>query len=56
VDNSTFKQGIIFMEFMKIVARLRWKLPFLAEGYRLATLEISDVVSAEDLVVPEVRM
>jgi hypothetical protein len=22
--------------FMKIVARLRWKLPFLAEGYRLA--------------------
>ncbi|KAJ5732298.1 hypothetical protein N7493_003779 [Penicillium malachiteum] len=23
--------------FMKIVARLRWKLPFLAEGYRLAT-------------------
>lgn len=23
---------------MKIVARLRWKLPFLAEGYRLATL------------------
>ncbi|KAJ5316355.1 hypothetical protein N7476_006662 [Penicillium atrosanguineum] len=25
--------------FMKIVARLRWKLPFLAEGYRLATLD-----------------
>ncbi|KAL4960095.1 uncharacterized protein BDV14DRAFT_149188 [Aspergillus stella-maris] len=24
--------------FHKIVARLRWKLPFLAEGYRLATL------------------
>ncbi|KAL4936550.1 hypothetical protein BDV06DRAFT_91532 [Aspergillus oleicola] len=24
--------------FRKIVARLRWKLPFLAEGYRLATL------------------
>ncbi|KAL2795148.1 hypothetical protein BJX66DRAFT_172663 [Aspergillus keveii] len=24
--------------FMKIVARLKWKLPFLAEGYRLATL------------------
>lgn len=23
--------------FMKIVARLKWKLPFLAEGYRLAT-------------------
>ncbi|KAL4925255.1 uncharacterized protein BDV17DRAFT_187968 [Aspergillus undulatus] len=23
--------------FMKIVARLRWKLPFLAEGYRVAT-------------------
>jgi hypothetical protein len=30
---------------MKIVARLRWKLPFLAEGYRLATLEIGDRVS-----------
>ncbi|CAG8231061.1 unnamed protein product [Penicillium olsonii] len=28
--------------FMKIVARLRWKLPFLAEGYRLATLESED--------------
>ncbi|KAL3457152.1 hypothetical protein BJX64DRAFT_296140 [Aspergillus heterothallicus] len=24
--------------FMKIVARLKWKLPFLGEGYRLATL------------------
>ncbi|KAJ0423343.1 hypothetical protein BJY00DRAFT_310468 [Aspergillus carlsbadensis] len=24
--------------FMKIVARLKWKLPFLAEAYRLATL------------------
>jgi hypothetical protein len=33
--------------FMKIVARLRWKLPFLAEGYRLATLEIGDQVSDE---------
>ncbi|CAG8298215.1 unnamed protein product [Penicillium salamii] len=31
--------------FMKIVARLRWKLPFLAEGYRLATLEIGDDMS-----------
>lgn len=30
---------------MKIVARLRWKLPFLAEGYRLATLEIGDLGS-----------
>jgi hypothetical protein len=36
---------------MKIVARLRWKLPFLAEGYRLATLtnavEPADIVHAE---------
>jgi hypothetical protein len=32
---------------MKIVARLRWKLPFLAEGYRLATLEIGSQVSDE---------
>lgn len=27
---------------MKIVARLRWKVPFLAEGYRLATMSASD--------------
>lgn len=40
--------------FMKIVARLRWKLPFLAEGYRLATLEISDVISAEDVAHAEI--
>ncbi|RAL03303.1 uncharacterized protein BO80DRAFT_16769 [Aspergillus ibericus CBS 121593] len=37
--------------FMKIVARLKWKLPFLAEGYRLATLDPStsdtDVSHAE---------
>ncbi|KAJ5306922.1 hypothetical protein PENANT_c003G08690 [Penicillium antarcticum] len=37
--------------FMKIVARLRWKLPFLAEGYRLATMtdgvEPGDTVHAE---------
>ncbi|KAJ5971458.1 uncharacterized protein N7479_001376 [Penicillium vulpinum] len=40
--------------FMKIVARLRWKLPFLAEGYRLATLEISDVISAQDIAHAEI--
>ncbi|KAJ5511272.1 hypothetical protein N7453_003375 [Penicillium expansum] len=40
--------------FMKIVARLRWKLPFLAEGYRLATLEMSDVVSADDVAHAEI--
>ncbi|KAL4875115.1 hypothetical protein BJY04DRAFT_232888 [Aspergillus karnatakaensis] len=28
--------------FMKIVARLKWKLPFLAEAYRLATLHDPD--------------
>jgi hypothetical protein len=36
--------------FMKIVARLKWKLPFLAEGYRLATLRDDsgiDVAQAE---------
>jgi hypothetical protein len=35
---------------MKIVARLKWKLPFLAEGYRLATLPADngiDVAHAE---------
>ncbi|KAJ5781242.1 hypothetical protein N7457_006402 [Penicillium paradoxum] len=40
--------------FMKIVARLRWKLPFLAEGYRLATLGISEVISAEDVAHAEI--
>ena len=30
---------------MKIVSRLRWKLPFLAEGYRLATLSVDDEMS-----------
>ncbi|KAE8355450.1 hypothetical protein BDV28DRAFT_42704 [Aspergillus coremiiformis] len=33
--------------FMKIVSRLRWKLPFLAEGYRLATRPGVDVAHAE---------
>jgi hypothetical protein len=40
--------------FMKIVARLRWKLPFLAEGYRLATLEVGDLVSAEEVAHAEI--
>ncbi|KAJ5591970.1 uncharacterized protein N7459_002339 [Penicillium hispanicum] len=43
--------------FMKIVARLRWKLPFLAEGYRLATLSVDDVmasVSAADVAHAEI--
>lgn len=35
--------------FMKIVARLKWKLPFLAEGYRLATTHdpLIDIAHAE---------
>ncbi|KAF5860047.1 hypothetical protein ETB97_002073 [Aspergillus alliaceus] len=36
--------------FMKIAARIKWKLPFLAEGYRLATLRTgsdADVAHAE---------
>lgn len=33
--------------FMKIVARLRWKLPFLAEGYRLATLSTNSNPTSE---------
>jgi hypothetical protein len=32
---------------MKIVARLRWKLPFLAEGYRLATLSANSNTTSE---------
>ncbi|KAJ6010090.1 hypothetical protein N7499_004506 [Penicillium canescens] len=38
--------------FMKIVARLRWKLPFLAEGYRLATL--TDAVEPGEIVHAEI--
>ncbi|KAJ5641246.1 hypothetical protein N7490_005246 [Penicillium lividum] len=42
--------------FMKIVARLRWKLPFLAEGYRLATLAVDEVngISAADVAQAEI--
>lgn len=41
--------------FMKIVARLRWKLPFLAEGYRLATLHANGVdVSDADVSQAEI--
>lgn len=40
---------------MKIVARLRWKLPFLAEGYRLATLSAEENgVSAADVAHAEI--
>lgn len=41
--------------FMKIVARLRWKLPFLAEGYRLATLHANGMdVSDTDVSQAEI--
>lgn len=40
--------------FMKIVARLRWKLPFLAEGYRLATQPVENEVSAADVAHAEI--
>ncbi|KAJ5274094.1 hypothetical protein N7478_009219 [Penicillium angulare] len=41
--------------FMKIVARLRWKLPFLAEGYRRATLTVDGVItSAEEVAHSEI--
>jgi hypothetical protein len=33
--------------FMKIVSRLRWKLPFLSEGYRLATTARFDAFPAD---------
>jgi hypothetical protein len=40
---------------MKIVARLRWKLPFLAEGYRLATLQANGIdVSDSDVSQAEI--
>lgn len=39
---------------MKIVARLRWKLPFLAEGYRLATLEAINGISPDDIAHAEI--
>ncbi|KAJ5085180.1 hypothetical protein N7532_009951 [Penicillium argentinense] len=40
--------------FMKIVSRLRWKLPFLAEAYRLATIPIDQAVSSESLAHAEI--
>lgn len=40
--------------FMKIVARLRWKLPFLAEGYRLATQSTDNGVSAAEVAHAEI--
>ncbi|KAJ5660602.1 hypothetical protein N7507_007053 [Penicillium longicatenatum] len=42
--------------FMKIVSRLRWKLPFLAEGYRLATLAVDELngISAADVTQAEI--
>lgn len=39
---------------MKIVARLRWKLPFLAEGYRLATLSTENGVSEAEVAHAEI--
>lgn len=39
---------------MKIVARLRWKLPFLAEGYRLATQSIENGVSEAEIAHAEI--
>lgn len=45
--------------FMKIVARLKWKLPFLSEAYRLATTRTaadggSDSVAADDIAYAEI--
>ncbi|KAJ6006934.1 hypothetical protein N7451_004878 [Penicillium sp. IBT 35674x] len=42
--------------FMKIVSRLRWKLPFLAEGYRLATLAVNELngITAADVTQAEI--
>ncbi|KAJ5183847.1 hypothetical protein N7492_001463 [Penicillium capsulatum] len=42
--------------FMKIVARLRWKLPFLAEGYRLATQVANNGVDMSPLDVSEAEI
>ncbi|KAL5333999.1 hypothetical protein BJX70DRAFT_379520 [Aspergillus crustosus] len=40
--------------FMKIVARLKWKLPFLAEGYRLATLPLDEQIIDIDIAHAEI--
>ncbi|KAF3391394.1 hypothetical protein F1880_007732 [Penicillium rolfsii] len=37
-NNNLLPPAEELARFMKIVSRLRWKLPFLAEGYRLATI------------------
>jgi hypothetical protein len=39
--------------FMKIVARLKWKLPFLSEAYRLATTRTADV-APDDVAYAEI--
>ncbi|CRG91332.1 hypothetical protein PISL3812_08380 [Talaromyces islandicus] len=39
--------------FMKIVARLKWKLPFLSEAYRLATTHAADV-APDDVAYAEI--
>lgn len=39
--------------FMKIVARLKWKLPFLSEAYRLATTHTADV-APDDVAYAEI--
>jgi hypothetical protein len=48
--SALFSPTAELSRFIKIVARLKWKLPFLAEGYRLATLPPDtgiDVAQAE---------
>lgn len=39
--------------FMKIVARLKWKLPFLSEAYRLATTRTADL-APDDIAYAEI--
>ncbi|OJJ50231.1 hypothetical protein ASPZODRAFT_1135432 [Penicilliopsis zonata CBS 506.65] len=40
--------------FKKIMARLKWKLPFLAESYRLATLRSQSSLHSEELANAEI--
>ncbi|KAJ5081257.1 hypothetical protein N7456_013495 [Penicillium angulare] len=55
VSGSPLPPAEELSRFMKIVARLRWKLPFLAEGYRLATLAVDGVnVSGEEVAHSEI--
>lgn len=54
-NNNTFlPPSEELSRFMKIVARLKWKLPFLGEGYRMATTVAGESVSSDEVSQAEI--